>query len=450
MTSVTAPTPGRVIPPDFSLCRGGPLYRWLAPLRSHGGLVRPGLAIALLTWVPLAVLTALEGALGQGPRIPFWQSVGTHARFLLAIPLFFSAEAVFDARIGDVLRRIVQIGLVAPSDEPAVTKALRQAIRSRDARAIEAGLAILTAVAIWSGLRTDLPLDVSTWRHTADGGLTLAGWWYTVVALPIFQFLFWRWGWRLLIWTRLLWHLSRLDLQLIPTHPDTSGGLAVLGVAHVDLAPLSFAASAILSASYAEQILFADVRLTSFAISIASTVVGSTAHADCAPLFFAPKLIEVKQRALLEYGTLAAALYARVRGQMAPHRPTSGRADTRPRPTPVSRRSWQQLRPNQEHVAPPDYDVPGSYCSLAAALPFRTADSAGRSSRPADYRRREEDAESVGVSLSEGLRPSDSPTRVLTRRAGALGRGPLASARSLFMRQHVVSVGPCSSPIVVQ
>ena len=306
MTSVTAPTPGRVIPPDFSLCRGGPLYRWLAPLRSHGGLVRPGLAIALLTWVPLAVLTALEGALGQGPRIPFWQSVGTHARFLLAIPLFFSAEAVFDARIGDVLRRIVQIGLVAPSDEPAVTKALRQAIRSRDARAIEAGLAILTAVAIWSGLRTDLPPDVSTWRHTADGGLTLAGWWYTVVALPIFQFLFWRWGWRLLIWTRLLWHLSRLDLQLIPTHPDTSGGLAVLGVAHVDLAPLSFAASAILSASYAEQILFADVRLTSFAISIASTVVGSTLMLIAPLIFFAPKLIDVKQRALLEYGTLAA------------------------------------------------------------------------------------------------------------------------------------------------
>ena len=295
-----------LIPPDFSLCRGGPIYKWLGPLRGHGGLVRPGLAIALLTWVPLAVLTTLEGALTEGPRIPFWQSVGTHARFLLAIPLFFSAEAMFDARIGDVLRRIVQVGLVVPSDEPALTTALRQAIRWRDARAIEAGLAILTAVAIWSGLRTDLPPDVSTWRHAADGGLTLAGWWYTLIGLPIFQFLFWRWGWRLLIWTRLLWRLSRLNLQLIPTHPDTSGGLAVLGVAHVDLAPLSLAASAILSASYAEQILFADVPLTSFAISIAATVVGSTLTLIAPLIFFVPKLIDVKQRALLEYGTLAA------------------------------------------------------------------------------------------------------------------------------------------------
>ena len=305
-TRVTAPTTSdTVIPPDFSLCRGGPLYKSLAPLRSHDGLVRPGLAIALLTWVPLAVLTTLEGALTEGTRIPFWQSVGTHARFLLAVPLFFSAEAVFDARVGDVLRRIVQVGLIVPSDEPALKKALRQAIRLRDSWAIEVGLAILTGVGIWSGLRTDLP-GVSTWRHAADGGLTLAGWWYSLVCLPVFQFLFWRWGWRLLIWTRLLWRLSRLNLQLIPTHPDTSGGLAVLGVAHVDLAPLSFAASAILSASYAEQILFGGVPLTSFAISITTTVVGSTLTLIAPLTFFAPKLIDVKQRALLEYGTLAA------------------------------------------------------------------------------------------------------------------------------------------------
>ena len=305
-TSVTAPTTSdTVIPPDFSVCRGGPLYRFLAPLRSHGGLVRPGLALALLTWVPLAVLTTLEGALTEGTRIPFWQSVGTHTRFLLAVPLFFSAEAVFDARVGDVLRRIVQVGLIVPSDEPALKKALRLAIRSRDSWAIEVGLAILTGVGIWSGLRTDLP-GVSTWRHAADGGLTLAGWWYSLVCLPVFQFLFWRWGWRLLIWTRLLWRLSRLNLQLIPTHPDTSGGLAVLGVAHVDLALLSFAVSAILSASYAEQILFGGVPLTSFAISIAATVIGSTLTLIAPLTFFAPKLIDVKQRALLEYGTLAA------------------------------------------------------------------------------------------------------------------------------------------------
>jgi hypothetical protein len=307
---VTEPTRSDfVIAPEFSLCRGGLLYTLgtrLGLLHGPGGLVRPGVALALLTWVPLAVLTFFEGVLSSGPRIGFWQSVGTHVRLLVAIPLFFSAEAVFDRRIADVLRRIQQAGLILPREEPRFMAAVRQAIRWRDSWWIEAALVILTAVLIVAGLRHDLPLDVATWRTRAEGGLTPAGWWYTLVCIPVFQFLFWRWCWRLLIWTRFLWRLSRLDLQLIPTHPDATGGLAGLGVAHVDLAPISLAMGAVLSASYAERILFAGVPLTAFAVSLASAVIGSTLTLIAPLAFFTPKLIEVKQRALLEYGTLAA------------------------------------------------------------------------------------------------------------------------------------------------
>ena len=282
------------------------LGRRLGLLHGPGGLVRPGLVLALLTWVPLAVLTAVEGAFSTGPRIGFWQSVGTHVRLLVAIPLFFSAEAVFDRRIADVLRRIQQARLILPREEPRLMAAVQQAVRWRDSWGIEAALVILTAVLMVAGLRADLPLDVSTWRTKAGGDPTPAGWWYTLVCIPVFQFLFWRWCWRLLIWTRFLWRFSRLDLQLIPTHPDAAGGLAGLGVAHVDLAPISLAMSAVLSASYAEQILFAGVPLTKFAISLAAAIIGGTLTLIAPLAFFTPKLIEIKQRALLEYGTLAA------------------------------------------------------------------------------------------------------------------------------------------------
>jgi hypothetical protein len=319
----------------FSICRGGPLYhlgRRVGLLRGPGGLARPGLALALVTWVPLLVLTVVEGAVSSGPRIGFWQSVGTHVRLLVAIPLLFSAEAVFDRRIADVLRQIQKAGLILPRDEPRLTAAVRQAIRWRDAWGIEAALVILTAVLIVAGLRADLPLDAATWRTDADGGTTAAGWWYVLVCIPVFQFLCWRWGWRLLIWTRFLWRLSRLDLQLIPTHPDAAGGLAGFGVAHVDLAPISLALSAVLSASYAEQILFAGVPPAAFAISLAAAIIGGTL-ALIAPLaLFTPKLIEVKQRALLEYGTLAAG-YTRafaakwLRTDPAPDEPMLGTPD---------------------------------------------------------------------------------------------------------------------------
>jgi hypothetical protein len=63
----------------------------------------------------------------------------------------------------------------------------------------------------------------STWQilvFPSGATRTMAGWWHVFVSLPIFQFLMVRWLWRYLIWCRLLWRISRLDLQLIPTHPD--------------------------------------------------------------------------------------------------------------------------------------------------------------------------------------------------------------------------------------
>jgi hypothetical protein len=268
--------------------------------------MRLGLILALLTWGPLVVLTILGGVLRQGSTIPFWQSIGTHVRLLLAIPLFFFAESVFDTRVADVLRRIVQIKMVLPREEPRLAAAVRKAISARNSWPIEAAIALLTGALIWAGLRTDLPLDASTWRTTAGGGHTAAGWWYSLVSLPMFQFLFWRWCWRLAIWSLLLWRIARLDLQLIPTHPDAAGGLAILGVAQVDLSPIALAGGAVLSSSYAEQILYAGLPPAAVAVPATAVVIGGTLLLIAPLVFFSRKLIEAKQRALLEYGTLAA------------------------------------------------------------------------------------------------------------------------------------------------
>src|SRR3954464_12892160 len=83
---------------DFSLMEGGPLYRLARTLRlSRGpsGFVYLGVAIALLTWMPLFALAAVTHSLTSGSTMPFLQSLGTHVRLLVAIPLMFVAEARF-------------------------------------------------------------------------------------------------------------------------------------------------------------------------------------------------------------------------------------------------------------------------------------------------------------------------------------------------------------------
>lgn len=274
-------------------------------LRSRAGMVRLGLAIAAMTWLPLALLTLLDGAAVGRVLVPFRDSFGTHARLLLAIPLFFFAEWLFTERVGGVLRELLAKGIVATDDEPRFGRLVRRAQRLWASWEFEAVLVVVTVVSIYAGLRSDLPAGLTTWRGTAEVGLTAAGWWYSLVSLPVFQFLVWRWAWRLGVWVWFLWRFSRLDLRLFPTHPDGAGGLGPLGVAHVDLSPLNFASAATLAGTFAEQIKFGGVVLSQFAIPIAAIVIGLTAMCVLPLCFFSHRLLQVKQQGLLTYGGFA-------------------------------------------------------------------------------------------------------------------------------------------------
>ena len=84
-------------------------------------------------------------------------------------------------------------------------------------------------------LRDYIAVDASTWAAGSAAGsgsgfanLSLAGWWHALVSVPIFQFLLVRWYFRMFIWARFLWQVSRIELRLVPTHPDRVGGLGFL------------------------------------------------------------------------------------------------------------------------------------------------------------------------------------------------------------------------------
>jgi hypothetical protein len=100
MTSHTSVSGEDVLrdPRDFSLVLGGPLFQLLR--RSH--LTDDALAllrqriivIALLAWLPLLVLSALEGqALRGRAAVPFLLDVDVHVRFLMALPLLIQMAA---------------------------------------------------------------------------------------------------------------------------------------------------------------------------------------------------------------------------------------------------------------------------------------------------------------------------------------------------------------------
>jgi hypothetical protein len=325
--------------PDFSLVEGGPFYRAAVALglvRTALGLLGPGAVLAVVTWVPLLVLSAIEGVAADGNvTVPFLKSVSAHARFLVAIPLLFAAEAWVDPRLRHVIQQIVGSGLIRPADRPAFATAVRTTTTLRDSVLVEVAILGLVVGLGVAGVRVDLAGEISTWRTVGAGPgapLTLAGWWYTAVGLPIFQFLLGRWCWRLLVWWVLLWRLSRLDLQLIPTHPDLAGGLGHLGVAQSHFGTVSFAASAVWAAAFAEDIHFGGTDLQALRLPVLGIVLLNLALFVAPLMLFGPQLLAVKRRGLREYGVLAAG-YTRafdakwIRGGGPPDEPILGTGD---------------------------------------------------------------------------------------------------------------------------
>ena len=158
---------------------------------------------------------------------------------------------------------------------------------------------------IW---RQYMALDTATWYAvpTAEGlKLSLTGMWYGYVSLPLFQFLLIRWYFRLFIWTRFLWQVSRLDLSLVPTHPDRVGGLGFLANTVYAFAPLAVAHGALLAGLIANRIFYLGAALPAFKIEIAVLVILLLCVVLGPLLVFAPQLAQAKRTGNREYGTLA-------------------------------------------------------------------------------------------------------------------------------------------------
>ena len=234
-------------PPDFSLILGGPLFQLLRRAHLYGDVgelvSRRVIALALITWLPLLALSIVEGhAWGDSVKVPFLLDVDVHARFLLALPLLIVAELVVHQRMRLVVGTFVRRGLVPGEASGRFDAAIAAAMRLRNSVLAEVlliafvyGLGVLL---IW---RRHAAMDLPTWYGmTVTGKLqpTLAGWWLGCVSLPIVQFILLRWYFRLLIWTRFLWQVSRIDLRLVPTHPDRAGGLGFLSTVTYAFAPL--------------------------------------------------------------------------------------------------------------------------------------------------------------------------------------------------------------------
>jgi hypothetical protein len=328
-------------PQDFSLVLGGPLFQLLRRSHLSGDaleLIRQRiLVISLLAWLPLLALSALEGqALAGRAAVPFLLDVEVHVRFLIALPLLIVAELVVHQRMRLIVPQFLERNLIPKSALPRFDAAIKSALRLRNSLVAEVLLiAFVYFVGVLLVWRHYVALSTATWYAvpTAEGlKLSVTGFWYGYVSLPLYQFLLVRWYYRIFIWTRFLWQVSRINLSLIPTHPDRVGGLGFLANTVYPFMPLAVAHGVMLAGPITNRIFYLGAALTEFKAEIVVVVAFLLLLVLGPLLLFSPQLAQAKRTGNREYGALAAR-YVRefdakwVRGEAPADEPLVGSGD---------------------------------------------------------------------------------------------------------------------------
>ena len=285
----------------FSLL-GGPLHRLgrrLGLVRGRRNTVALGLALGVIPW---AVLVALALAAGAGHRLFSLSVIGAHVRLLLVVPLFFLCESWLSPRSTTFVSMIVRSKVVTRNSLPALEAEIARAGWWRESWLPEAICLVGAALMSLGGSGLDLPgtTGAPDPGRSATGAL-MAGLWYWIICLPLFRFLVLRWLWRLGLWSYFLWRVAKLELDLVPTHPDTAAGLGYLEVVHNHFTPLILALSSLQAAALAEEISTGTATFDAIYPAFALVLVVDAVLFVGPLLIFTPKLWACRVKGLSNY-----------------------------------------------------------------------------------------------------------------------------------------------------
>ncbi len=302
-------------PIDEEVFSGGPARKiehdlHLLRARLELTISRRALIVVLVSWPPLAILVAITGfATGEPSLKSFFTDAGCYARYLIAAPLLIIAEGDTVPIFGRVVRHFLFGGFIPAEERILYSRAIsstRRLLDSKVAEIVVILLAYAVAIVAMISLR-HAPTPSWYWNGpTSPLGLSPAGMWHAFVSLPLLLLLLLGcgWLWKIVLWWRFLWLMSRLNLSLVSTHPDQAGGLKFVSTSIRGYRIPTLAFSSIVAGAQMNQILHVglaplDVRNVAIGVTIFVLVMA----AGPLVLFFT-KLRQTKLKGIFKYGAL--------------------------------------------------------------------------------------------------------------------------------------------------
>lgn len=294
--------------PAFSPVENEAPLRWLRRLhlapRQGLGAGRRALGMALLTWLPIAAWALAADRVGslEDSGESLLRHYGVHVRCLLVIPLLILAEPMLHRAARGIATRLA--AMAATSEARAAFDAAGQAVvRLRDATL---PWVLLLGAAIGWSLADDPRAhgDAMAWALDAEGRLGFGGAWFAYVVRPVLLALLLAWLWRIVLLSLWMGRVGRIDLALVPTHPDRAGGVALIEKLPGALALVSMALSAMLASRWAHEILHHGASLAAYQHAVIVFVVLWSLLLLLPLLAFAPALSRTRKQAIHAYSAL--------------------------------------------------------------------------------------------------------------------------------------------------
>ena len=259
------------------------------------------------TGLPVIIFNAISGTLtGTNINTPFLNEIEIIVHLFVIIPFLLFAERLIEQPLIDYLKRTTE--LIYKSDQDKLVKFKKTFINLLKSSFPE--LIILLILYILTLFRiTNVEFETSSWffQNQSIGNeqhLSMAGWWFTFVSLPLYQFLFIRWFWRWLLWLGSIMYFSRLKWKLHAMHGDKMAGLEYL-----NYLPFMFSVCAASIALNLSVEIFVELRegqttLLDYKLIVAGFVFITTMICYLPLIFFLPKLSQLRSEAIIKFGTL--------------------------------------------------------------------------------------------------------------------------------------------------
>jgi hypothetical protein len=292
---------------EASLVRGGPFYRVQEAIHlltaERWNLGRRMLLAICLGWVPLVLLTLFLKPDTTGELM---KDYAVNFRLLIAVPILLAGQVMMDNVLRMTIAHIRDAELLPSPEQAKMDLTISSLIRLRDSFVAEAVIVAISYANVAGVIGSRLAI-AQGWALSDIGSgyhLSSAGWYYVLVSQLLYRFLLGISLWKWCLWVYFLFRLSRLDLQLVPTHPDQHGGVGFLGMSSFAIAPTVFAICGAIGATWRTLILNHGAHLMNFKIDAFILLVIMLIVAMGPLVLFVPKLGRLHRQGILQYGTL--------------------------------------------------------------------------------------------------------------------------------------------------